>query len=190
MHEAHLRTFTFDNIDVLLEQHPGVSLAAVQEKFVGRGRGGYCFEHSTLLAAALQRLGFDVRRQLGRVGDPLRSGRTHLVVIVRLDGEELLCDPGFGLSILRPHPLRDGAEDDHRGQRFRVDRVEGGWTLSRWHEGAWELQHTTDDLPGHPRRRRDRPPLHEHLPGVALPERAQDHQAAGGPARQRHARDA
>ncbi len=147
VHEAHLRTFTFDNIDVLLEQHPGVSLGAIQEKFVARGRGGYCFEHSTLLAAALQRLGFDLRRQLGRVGDPTRSGRTHLVVIVRLDGEDLVCDPGFGLSILRPHPLRDGAEDEHRGQRFRIDRVQGGWTLSRWHAGGWDLMHTTDDLP-------------------------------------------
>ena len=146
VHEAHLRTVTFDTIDVLLAQHPGVSLAAVQDKFVGRGRGGYCFEHSTLLAAALQRLGFDLRRQLGRVGDPLRAGRTHLVVIVRLDGEDLLCDPGFGLSILRPHPLRDGAEGEHRGQRFRVDRVGGGWALSRWHQGEWALQHTTDDL--------------------------------------------
>jgi arylamine N-acetyltransferase len=38
--EAHVRTFTFDNVDVLLEQHPGVGLDAVQTKFVGRGRGG------------------------------------------------------------------------------------------------------------------------------------------------------
>jgi len=67
LHEAHVRTFTFDNIDVLLGQHPGVSLDAVQEKFVGRGRGGYCFEHSTIFAAALDRLGYDVRRHLGRV---------------------------------------------------------------------------------------------------------------------------
>jgi N-hydroxyarylamine O-acetyltransferase len=43
LHEAHVRSFTFDNIDVLIGQHPGVGLAAVQEKFVGRGRGGYCF---------------------------------------------------------------------------------------------------------------------------------------------------
>ena len=40
LHEAHVRAFTFDNIDVLLDQHPGVALPAVQEKFVGRGRGG------------------------------------------------------------------------------------------------------------------------------------------------------
>ena len=40
LHEAHVRAFTFDNIDVLLDQHPGVRLDAVQAKFVGRGRGG------------------------------------------------------------------------------------------------------------------------------------------------------
>ena len=34
LHEAHVRAFTFDNIDVLLDQHPGVALEAVQAKFV------------------------------------------------------------------------------------------------------------------------------------------------------------
>ena len=89
LHEAHVRAFTFDNIDVLLGQHPGVALPAVQLKFVGRGRGGYCFEHSTIFAAALERLGYQVRRHLGRVGDPAtgsQQGRTHMVVEVVLDG--------------------------------------------------------------------------------------------------------
>ena len=76
LQEAHVRAFTFDNIDVLLEDHAGVGLPAVQEKFVGQGRGGYCFEHTTLFAAAAQRLGYDAVRQLGRVGDPL-VGPTH-----------------------------------------------------------------------------------------------------------------
>lgn len=70
LHRAHVRTFTFDNLDVLLDQHPGVALPAVQEKFVGRGRGGYCFEHGTIFAAALERLGYAVTRRLGRVGPP------------------------------------------------------------------------------------------------------------------------
>ncbi len=149
IHEAHVRTFTFDNIDVLLEQHAGVSLDTVQEKFVGRGRGGYCFEHSTLLAAALERLGFVVRRQLARVGDPMLAGRTHLVVLVALDGEWLLCDPGFGLSLLRAIPLGHGSEDDYLGWRYRVSKADTSWQLSRWRDGDehWELMHTTDELP-------------------------------------------
>jgi arylamine N-acetyltransferase len=150
LHEAHVRAFTFDNIDVLLGQHPGVSLDAVQEKFVGRGRGGYCFEHSTIFGAALERLGYRVRRHLGRVGDPnsgTQQGRTHMVVEVVLDGQRLLCDPGFGMSLLRPIPLKDRSEDEHLpGWRFRVRHTAGGWALHRLREGGWELAHTTDEL--------------------------------------------
>jgi N-hydroxyarylamine O-acetyltransferase len=151
LHEAHVRAFTFDNIDVLLGQHPGVSLDVIQEKFVGRGRGGYCFEHSTIFAAALERLGYDVRRHLGRVGDPAtgdQQGRTHMVVEVVLDGQRLLCDPGFGMSLLRPIAMSDGAEDDYLpGWRYRVRRTDDGdWSLDRWREGGWEVAHTTDEL--------------------------------------------
>jgi arylamine N-acetyltransferase len=151
LHEAHVRAFTFDNIDVLVGRHPGVSLDAVQEKFVGRGRGGYCFEHTTIFSAALERLGYDVRRHLGRVGDPdagTQQGRTHMVVEVVLDGQRLLCDPGFGMSLLRPIPMRDGSEDDYLpGWRYRLRRTAvGDWALDRHRDGGWEVTHTTDEL--------------------------------------------
>jgi N-hydroxyarylamine O-acetyltransferase len=152
--EAHVRTFTFDNIDVLLEQHRGVDLDVVQSKFVGRGRGGYCFEHATLFAAALERLGYSVERRLGRVGDPREKARTHTVVVVTVDDQPLLCDPGFGLSTLRSLPLIDGAEDDYGNRALRVREVsEGsgrGWELHRRAQGGWELAHTHDELPVRP----------------------------------------
>lgn len=152
LHEAHVRTFTFDNIDVLLEQHPGVELPAVQAKFVGRGRGGYCFEHATLFGAVLEALGYDVERRLARVGDVTASARTHCVVTVRLDGTRWLSDPGFGLSLMHPIRLEDGAEESHGGWAYRVVRVDtptsgATWELQRQRDGAWELMHTTDELP-------------------------------------------
>lgn len=151
LHEAHVRTFTFDNIDVLIGRHPGVSLDAVQEKFVVRGRGGYCFEHATVFAAALERLGYQVRRHLGRVGDPdagTQQGRTHMVVEVVLEGQRVLCDPGFGMSLMRPVPMTDGAEDDYPpGWRYRLRRTDAGhWALYRRREEGWEVAHTTDEL--------------------------------------------
>jgi len=151
LHEALVRTFTFDNIDVLLGRHAGVSLDAVQQKFVVRGRGGYCFEHSTIFAAALERLGYQVRRHLGRVGDPgagTQQGRTHMVVEVVLEGRRVLCDPGFGMSLLRPIPMSDGAEDDYpAGWRYRLRRTDAGdWALHRRREEGWEVAHTTDEL--------------------------------------------
>lgn len=151
LHEAHVRTFTFDNIDVLLEPHPGVGLDVLNDKFVGHGRGGYCFEHGTVFAAVLERLGYDVRRHLGRVGDPTAGpvqGRTHMTVEVLLDGERLLCDPGFGMSLVRPVSLDDGAESDQRGWPYRVTRTsDGGWGLQRLREQRWEHAHTVDELP-------------------------------------------
>lgn len=151
LHEAHVRTYTFDNIDVLLGRHPGVSLDEVQQKFVVRGRGGYCFEHSTIFAAATERLGYEVRRHLGRVGDPAagaQQGRTHMVVEVVLDGQRILCDPGFGMSLLRPIPMVDGAEDDYLpGWRHRLRRTDAGdWALLRLRDEGWEVAHTTDEL--------------------------------------------
>lgn len=152
--EAHVRTFTFDNIDVLLDQHPGVGLDAVQSKFVGRGRGGYCFEHTTLFAAALERLGYSVERRLGRVGDPSAVARTHAVAVVTLDDQRVLCDPGFGFSTLRAIPLRDGAEDDFGGRTLRISEATDGpvraWELHRRGQDGWELAHTHDELPVRP----------------------------------------
>ncbi|WP_460851532.1 arylamine N-acetyltransferase family protein [Nocardioides montaniterrae] len=149
LHEAHVRAFTFDNIDVLLDQHRGVALPAVAEKFLGRGRGGYCFEHSTLMAAALERLGYVVRRQLGRVDLPHATGaRTHLTVGVLLGERWWLCDPGFGMSLIRPIPLEDGREADHYGWRSRVVAAPavGGFELHRERDGGWQRLHTIDLL--------------------------------------------
>ena len=188
LHEAHVRTFTFDNIDVLLGRHPGVSLDAVQEKFVGRGRGGYCFEHSTMFAAALERLGYRVRRHLGRVGDPAtgaQQGRTHMVVEVVLDGQRLLCDPGFGMSLLRPIPMEDDAQDEHPpGWRYRVRRTTaGGWALDRLARGRLGGRPHDRRARGDAGRRGHGAPLHEHLPRARTSPPASCRQAPARPAR-------
>jgi arylamine N-acetyltransferase len=154
LHEAHVRSYTFDNIDVLLGQHRGTALDAINDKFVNRGRGGYCFEHGSLFAAALERLGYRVARHLGRVGSPTEKGRTHMVVRISVQDVTVLADPGFSLSLLRPIRLVDGAEDDYLGWPHHLRRIEtpGGpmWELYRRREEEWILMHTHDDLPVHP----------------------------------------
>lgn len=149
---AHALTFPFDNLDVLLESHPGVALDQVQEKFIGRGRGGYCFEHATLFGAVLERLGYAVTRHLARVGPVGTSPRTHLVLLVDLDDGRWMVDPGIGRPPLGPIPLVDGADVTHSGWRHRLRRVGEGrsWALDRWVHGEWEYMHTADDLPVQP----------------------------------------
>lgn len=149
---VHVRTFPFDHIDVLLEQHPGVALPAVAEKFVGRGRGGYCFEHATLFHAVVLELGYDATLRLARVGDPVVAPRTHLGVIVTLDGVRHLVDPGIGVPPLAPIPLVDGAVLpggiwDHEIRQVEEGPSGPGWQLWRQRASGWELMHTTDELP-------------------------------------------
>src|SRR5699024_7909881 len=115
--EAHIRAFTFDNIDVLLGDGPHVDLASVRGKFLERARGGYGFEHGVLVAAALERLGYDVRRRLGWVGGPAESARAHMAVEIALDGRRFLADRGFDARLLRPTELSEGAQDTYAGAR-------------------------------------------------------------------------
>ncbi|WP_182358722.1 arylamine N-acetyltransferase family protein [Tomitella gaofuii] len=149
LHESHVRTLPFANTDVLLDTHPGVAPDAVQDQLVRRGRGGYCFEHAQIFAAAAEHLGFTVRRALGRVHS-LTNTRTHMSVQVRADGRWWLCDPGFGYSLIRPLPLEDGATQDLGGRTARLDRADDDgaavWVLSR--DGA--VEHCTDGLPVKP----------------------------------------
>lgn len=125
VHQAHVRTLPFTNVDILLGTYPGAAPAAVQRQLIERRRGGYCFAHGQLMAAALEHLGFEVTRHLGRVGSPDRA-RTHTSLEVRLDDGAWFADPGFGFSIRGPMPLRDGAVRDEGGRLFELSLVGGG----------------------------------------------------------------
>jgi N-hydroxyarylamine O-acetyltransferase len=122
LHEAHLATIPFENLDILLGRPIGIDLASVQAKLVDGRRGGYCFEQNTLFQAALDALGFTVtalgaRVQVGTV--PVRP-RTHMLLRVELKEGPFLADVGFGgEGPVRPLPLvaraeRWVGEDGHR----------------------------------------------------------------------------
>jgi N-hydroxyarylamine O-acetyltransferase len=98
LHRAHRQTFLFENLSI--QTGGGVSLAIcdLEEKFLARGRGGYCFEHNTLFAAVLRDIAIDATTLLGRVrrGPPHRWCRTHMVLRVPIGDEIWLADVGFG----------------------------------------------------------------------------------------------
>ena len=84
---AHMSHIPFENLDVLLRRRIRIDLDGIQEKLVGARRGGYCFEHGTLLAAALEALGFHPVRHIARVVLELprdQAGRTHMFLSVPL----------------------------------------------------------------------------------------------------------
>jgi N-hydroxyarylamine O-acetyltransferase len=150
LHRAHVLAIPFENIDVILGTHPGLGLDAIQAKLVGRQRGGYCYEHTLLFGAALERLGFEAVRRVARV-QPHKSGpRTHALLKVGVDGQEFLADVGFGAGQLYPTPLKDGVVVDQGGWDHRLTLDGDVWTLSKQTADGWVPQHASNDEPVRP----------------------------------------
>ena len=153
LHAAHVASVPFENLDVILGRLVDADLVAVQDKVVGRGRGGYCYEMNVLFTAALETVGFDVRRVLARIGDPGEKSapRTHLVGIVTIDGVQWLSDVGFGSGLLHPAPLIDGHEVEQGGWRYRVIRGgDGAWRMQRWSDEGWATGYTVAEEATYP----------------------------------------
>jgi N-hydroxyarylamine O-acetyltransferase len=135
LHRAHVAAIGFENLDVVLGRGVAVDLAEVQDKLVGRHRGGYCYEHGVLFAAALSELGFGVDRLLARIGHDLQRprARTHMTLRVTGSDGQWLADVGFGTGLLEPLAWSAAGEPAHQG----------GWTYRLVDDDGWQLQEHT-----------------------------------------------
>ncbi|MFI6684236.1 arylamine N-acetyltransferase [Streptomyces sp. NPDC050485] len=136
LHRAHVLSVRWENLESVLRKHRPLDLASVQAKLIGNPRGGTCFEHVTLYAAALERLGFRFFAVQGRVQMGSTSVRpaTHAMVVVELEGKRWLSDIGFGASPLEPIELADATDVTDGVWAYRLRREEitpgaDGWAL-------------------------------------------------------------
>jgi N-hydroxyarylamine O-acetyltransferase len=139
LHRAHLAAIPFENLDIVLGRGISVDIDSVQAKLVERRRGGYCYEHGVLFAAALERLGYTVERLLARVGgEDLERPRapTHMTLRVHAGARRWLADVGFGSGLLEPLAFDSGRP-----------RTQGGWTfeLAGIRPGSWALRERQGD---------------------------------------------
>jgi arylamine N-acetyltransferase len=139
LHRAHVAAIPFENLDVQLGLVPGIEFEAIYEKLVERRRGGWCFEMNGLFGAALEAIGFDVRRLACGVmrqfqGDEKIGG--HLALLVSLE-TPWLADVGFGGSLLGPLPLVTGERDE---APFTV-------SLEETDDGYWRFTECAGSVP-------------------------------------------
>lgn len=151
LHRAHA-TIPFENLDIVLGRTLSVELDDVQAKLVRAGRGGYCYEHGTLFAAVLDRLGYTVTRMMARVGANQQrpSPRSHLTLHVRSGDQEWLADVGFGGGLLEPLPWGDTGPHAQGNWSYQLspDR-ERGWWLSERRGAEWVPLYGFVDDPQH-----------------------------------------
>ncbi|MGE0493055.1 MAG: arylamine N-acetyltransferase [Vulcanimicrobiota bacterium] len=150
VHLAHASTIPFENLEVLMDRTPNLELDGIVAKLVEARRGGYCFEHNTLLAAVLRQLGFKVTELGARVRLSGRLlPRTHMCLLVEAEGRSFLADVGFGAELLSPVALRVGCESTQFGRRYRLIREGQLWVLQRLEPEPGDLYAFTLE-PQHP----------------------------------------
>ena len=148
---AHMAAIPFENLDVLLGRPVRLDLDGLQKKLVHDRRGGYCFEHGTLFAAALETLGFRPARHTARVvlvATRATSPRTHMFLVVPLAEGRFVVDPGFGtLAPPMPVPLIEAGAAPQDQRSHWMARDGDYWVLrTRTPEKVVDAWVTTLDL--------------------------------------------
>jgi N-hydroxyarylamine O-acetyltransferase len=127
----HVQSVPFENLDILLGRSISIEPAAIEAKLVHARRGGYCFEHNTLLLHVLEAIGFEatVLSARGRYQLPpgVHRPRTHVLLQVSVEGEKYLVDGGFGgLSPTAALALRLNERQDTPQEAHRIVAI-GSW---------------------------------------------------------------
>ena len=146
--EKHMSRIPFENLDVLLGRGVRLDAQSLQKKLVSEKRGGYCFEHSSLLASVLEQLGFSVVRRAARVvlfSPPAQAPRAHMFLTVSLPEGTFVVDPGFGgFGSRAPVPLEDGTV--RGGERTHWMAREGNYTVLKLRRGGDVIDGWVTDL--------------------------------------------
>ncbi|MBS0444701.1 MAG: arylamine N-acetyltransferase [Proteobacteria bacterium] len=151
---AHTAAIAFEAIDPWRGVPVTIDLPDLEAKLVRGGRGGYCFEHNLLFAAALRAIGFRVSYLAARVlwlqREDAITPRSHMLLRVELDEGPRLADVGFGrltptasialvADVVQPTPL----------EPFRLVATGSDWRMQAALKGAWRTLYRFDLEPQH-----------------------------------------
>lgn len=144
MMRRQLMTVPFENLDVQAGKVVSLVPEDIVNKIVHRQRGGYCYEVNGLFAMALQAL--DVPYQFVACRPmfyPVRRPKTHMAIVLTLDGQSWLCDLGFGSYGIR-QPMRldsSGQAVEQDMDTFKVTQTGGNHLLQALSQGEWLNQY-------------------------------------------------
>ena len=161
LQSAHLATFPFSNLGVLLHDNLSLESQVLFDRVVTQRRGGYCFEQNKIFFEVLKNLGFQCDIALCRVlhNRQIDVPRTHRMTRVTLAGSNYIVDVGFGPLCPRQPLLLGSAKPQDQGDavyriiepqpgRYLLQKreVEGWFTLYSFDSGIYT---EADCLCGH-----------------------------------------
>jgi N-hydroxyarylamine O-acetyltransferase len=142
LHRLQPQAIAFENLDPLLGRRVNLDLASLERKLVRGGRGGYCYEQNLLFAHVLRALGFSLSEHAARVLWNVPAGkqmpRSHMLLLVNVEGARYLADVGFGGNVLTgPLLLESGAEQATPHEPFQLLKDGDRYVLQFKMRGAW-----------------------------------------------------
>ncbi len=155
LHALHPAAIPFENLSTVLGEPVPIDVDSVFGKLVTRRRGGYCFEHNTLLQAVLARIGFEVVPLCARVvwsaAEGYENPRTHMVLLVPIGGERWIVDVGFGgATLTAPLKLQTGVVQPTPHESVRLVDIDIGYELQAEWDGRWRAMYQFDLQPQRP----------------------------------------
>ncbi|MEO7742613.1 MAG: arylamine N-acetyltransferase [Usitatibacter sp.] len=149
IHARHVDAIAFENLAAFLGEPVPLDLASLQAKLLVPGRGGWCFEHNLFLAAVLEAMGYEVRRLAARVRWNVPANvvtpRSHMLMRVRVAGEDFIADTGFGgLTLSAALRLVPGAEQATPHEPHRLLEEGEGYALQAKIAGEWATMYVFD----------------------------------------------
>jgi N-hydroxyarylamine O-acetyltransferase len=149
IHLHHTRTIPFENLNPFLRWPVRLDVASLHHKLVHDKRGGYCFEHNLLLSHVLRKLGFQLKGLAARVMWNVPEGtvmpRSHMLLLIELDGRRYVADVGFGgLTLTAPLRLEAGVEQSTPHEPFRLTESGDGFVMQAKVAHAWRSLYRFD----------------------------------------------
>lgn len=147
LHERHPQAIAFDSLDPWLGRTVALDLRTLEAKLVAGRRGGYCYEHNTLIWSALAALGFEVQGLSARVlySTPPGGGRhprNHMLMKVETPDGPHIADVGFGgLTLTGPLRLEADVIQQTPHERVRLSRAGADWVLEAETGDTWRAMY-------------------------------------------------
>ncbi len=148
---CQLFSVAFENLDVQAGKIVSMVPEEIVEKIIFRKRGGYCYEVNGLFAMALAALGFEYTLIGARpMFYPARRPKTHMVLVVKADNQQWLCDLGFGSFGIRAPLALDQLDvvvrqDDDVFKLIKT--AAGDFIMQALVDGEWTSQYGFDLYP-------------------------------------------
>ena len=149
LHLHHVQAIAFENLNPISGRPVELDLPSLERKILHEGRGGYCFEQNLLFSHVLRELGFDVHGLAARVmwnaPEDIVRKRSHMLLLIQLDGERWIADVGFGgMTLTTPLRLATDIEQTTSHEPFKLIDQDGEFLLQAQVRGQWKAVYRFD----------------------------------------------